>query len=383
MKRSLLAALGLLAMTGSVKKINTSGQRASTPGLVSTWMNWVKDKGDKFDAEWNLMNESQQTLIIMSDDVQCSRGSASGRIVGGPFSRSNVSVSLRPGQRKEFLIICELGSSGGGDFRMTIGQIYDENPANGLKNQVIAQNVALVLNPGGQLVTNGASPAPPPRAKDSGSGAGGSGIGGINLGSTFSMKSGTGMSGGSASPPPPSSPPSPPVSAPPPPVVSAPPPTSGGMDRRAWPAAKPHPDWVMAIMDVEDVNKGIKNKSIDTDLVRNIGDQLRIFVAERGLQTVDKSAQEAAFKDSINRVKNESYGACYDDSCQIELGKALAATHILRSKITRFGSKCVLNGELIDLRSEVAVAAASSRGDCVAEGFLNMSEEVAVAITAQ
>ena len=62
---------------------------------------------------------------------------------------------------------------------------------------------------------------------------------------------------------------------------------------------------------------------------------------------------------------------------------ALAATHILRSKITRFGSKCVLNGELIDLRSEVAVAAASSRGDCVAEGFLNMSEEVAVAITAQ
>ncbi|MCA9555711.1 MAG: hypothetical protein KC933_37115, partial [Myxococcales bacterium] len=183
--------------------------------------------------------------------------------------------------------------------------------------------------------------------------------------------------------------PPPTASAPPPPPPAAPPPTvtapvaSGGMDRRSWPAAKAHPEWVMAIMDVDDVNKGVKTKAIDADLVRNIGDQLRIFVAERGVQTVDKSAQEAAFKESIARMKSESYGACYDDSCQIELGKALAATHILRSKITRFGSKCVLNGELIDLRSEVAVAAASSRGDCVAEGFLNMSEEVAVAITAQ
>lgn len=384
MKRVLLTALGLLVVTGCVKKINSSGQRATTPGLISTWMTWVKDKGDKFDAEWNLMNESQQTIIIMSDDVHCSRGSAAGRIVSGAFSRGNVAVSLRPGQRKEFLIICEVGSTGGGDFRMSIGQIYDEDPANGLKRNVIAQNVNLVLGPGGNLVADGSSPAPTPYASKSSGGSSGSGIGSLD---PFRMSSGSAVnnSGGSSS----TSSPPPTASAPPPPPPAAPPPTvtapvaSGGMDRRSWPAAKAHPEWVMAIMDVDDVNKGVKTKAIDADLVRNIGDQLRIFVAERGVQTVDKSAQEAAFKESIARMKSESYGACYDDSCQIELGKALAATHILRSKITRFGSKCVLNGELIDLRSEVAVAAASSRGDCVAEGFLNMSEEVAVAITAQ
>ena len=54
-----------------------------------------------------------------------------------------------------------------------------------------------------------------------------------------------------------------------------------------------------------------------------------------------------------------------------------AASHILRAQITRFGSLCVLNGELVDLRAEVATAAASSRGTCEEEGFLQMSEEVA------
>lgn len=136
-------------------------------------------------------------------------------------------------------------------------------------------------------------------------------------------------------------------------------------------------------MEVEDVSTRAKRDRIDSDLVRNIGDQLRIFVAERGVRTIDRSAQDRAFQETIGSLKAESYKSCYDDSCQIELGKALAATHILRTKITRFGSRCVLNGELIDLRKEVAVAAASSRGDCGAEGFLGMSEDVAVTITAQ
>jgi len=387
MKRIAIAALGLLVTTGCVKKIKVSGQRATQPGLISTWMTWVKDKGNKFDAEWNVMNEGQQTLIIMSDDVHCSRGSAPGRITNGPFARGNVAVSLRPGQKKTFLVLCRLtGGSTGGDFRMTMAKVYNEDTSSGLKGQVVAQNVDLVLGSDGSLRT-GASGAPQPLAKQgSSSGSGGTTSFSDGLNSAFTLKSGTGVSGGGSSSSPPPPPPSAPVASAPPPA--APPPAAtpapvGRTDsRRVWPAAAKHPDWVIAIMDVEDVNAHAKGKAIDKDLVRNIGDQLRIFVAERGVATVDKSAQEAAFKESIDRMKSESYGACYDDSCQVELGKALAATHILRSKITRFGSKCVLNGELVDLRAEVAVGAASSRGDCVAEGFLNMSEEIAVAITA-
>jgi hypothetical protein len=134
--------------------------------------------------------------------------------------------------------------------------------------------------------------------------------------------------------------------------------------------------WVIAVMDVEDLNAASREKAIDPSLVRNLGDQIRIFIAERGVRTIDRGTQDKAIKDQISTMKKESYKSCYDDSCQIELGKAMAASHILRSRITRFGRRCVLNAELIDLRSEVTMAAASSQGDCEAEGFLAMSEHV-------
>jgi hypothetical protein len=134
--------------------------------------------------------------------------------------------------------------------------------------------------------------------------------------------------------------------------------------------------WIVAVMEVEDSNA--KNaRAIDPTLVRDLGDQMRIFVTQRGVKTVDRGTQEQTLKQQISKMKTESYDTCYDDSCQIELGKALAASHILRTKITRFGDRCVLNGELIDLRTEVTVTAASSQGSCAPEGFLEMGATVA------
>ncbi len=137
------------------------------------------------------------------------------------------------------------------------------------------------------------------------------------------------------------------------------------------------PSWVIAVMNVEDSNADNAARAIDRGLVRNLGDQIRVFVAQQGVHTIDRGAQERILREQIASMKKESYKTCYDDSCQVELGKALAASHILRTRITRFGARCVLNGELIDLRAEVTMAAASSQGTCEAEGFLNMGEEVA------
>ncbi|MBK6689275.1 MAG: hypothetical protein IPG45_32710 [Deltaproteobacteria bacterium] len=161
-------------------------------------------------------------------------------------------------------------------------------------------------------------------------------------------------------------PPSPPPVAP---TITVPPPSKSGQ------ISSEAKTWVIAVMEVEQVET--TGKSVDGQMVKNLGDQLRIFVAQSGVRTIDRGAQERAFKDQIQTMKSESYKECYDNSCQIELGKALAASHILRSRIAQFGSKCVLNAELIDLRSEVTVKASSARGACEPEGFLGMSEEVA------
>ena len=135
-------------------------------------------------------------------------------------------------------------------------------------------------------------------------------------------------------------------------------------------------DWIVAVMDVVDVNADDKKRAVGGTLVKNLGSQLRIFMAQRGVKTIDKSAQEAAMTDAVHSMKHSSYKACYDASCQIELGKALAASHILRSQITRFGSSCVLNAELFDLKQEVTVGASSANGDCEPEGFLKMCQSV-------
>lgn len=148
--------------------------------------------------------------------------------------------------------------------------------------------------------------------------------------------------------------------------------TTGGPAQppRPSPEIPPERSWVIAVMDVE-------AQSLDRTLLANLGEQLRVFIAAQKVRTIDKGAQEKVLKEQISSLKSESFAACYDDACQLELGKALAASHILRSRATRFGTRCVLNTELIDLVSEVTVAASSSQGECDPEGFLAMCEDVA------
>lgn len=126
--------------------------------------------------------------------------------------------------------------------------------------------------------------------------------------------------------------------------------------------------WIVAAMDVRDVSG-----TIDATLVRSLSNQVRVETAQLGLKVVERSTQAAALESVVESLKLESYDGCYDEACQIPLGKTLAASHLLRSQVTRFGGTCVLNGEMIDLMTEVAVTAASVKADCSEEGFLEAS----------
>jgi hypothetical protein len=137
------------------------------------------------------------------------------------------------------------------------------------------------------------------------------------------------------------------------------------------------PTWVVAVMGIEDTQRAKAAPIADAELVDSLGDQLRVQVARRGVRTIDRGAQETALREQLVRLKTESYASCFDSACQVELGKALAATHILRTRLSRFGARCVLSGELIELRAEVAVTAAAAQGPCEPEGLLQLGESVA------
>lgn len=160
------------------------------------------------------------------------------------------------------------------------------------------------------------------------------------------------------------------------PIGTTKPPSGSVADRPKVPRTQlsgAQKDWVIAVMNVETSGK----TPFDKSTLLALTDQVRVFLAERGARVVDRSTQDQALKGMVDEEKKKSYQACVDSSCQIPLGKALAASHILRSTVAKFGKACATNGELIDLRSEVTVAAGSSRSDCEEEALLYAAETLA------
>ncbi|MCC7384392.1 MAG: hypothetical protein IT384_21275 [Deltaproteobacteria bacterium] len=138
-------------------------------------------------------------------------------------------------------------------------------------------------------------------------------------------------------------------------------------------AREPDRRWVLAVMDL----RASGEVAIPEATRLALGDQLRVFLAEQRVRVIDRGAQDAALRSLIEGAKAESYGPCVDESCQIPLGRALAATHLVRPGVARFGGTCSTHAELVDLKTEVTVAAAALRGDCSDEGLLNASAGLA------
>ncbi|MEQ9504391.1 MAG: hypothetical protein RIT81_46470 [Deltaproteobacteria bacterium] len=129
---------------------------------------------------------------------------------------------------------------------------------------------------------------------------------------------------------------------------------------------------IVAVFEIEDTSRRKKK------LIRALTDYLRVKLAEEGsVRVVDKSEQRRQMKKLMKREKKKSYRTCVDASCQIPLGKELAADKILRSRLNRFGSNFVITTEVLDLASEASAGAASAKSDGSDEGLMRAVEEIA------
>ncbi len=93
----------------------------------------------------------------------------------------------------------------------------------------------------------------------------------------------------------------------------------------------------------------------------------------RGFRVVPQDALRKRLKTG----KRDSYRQCYDQSCQIEVGKALAAQKVLSTKLDRVGGACVVTSSLYDLRTEAAERAAVVHSKCGMRALSRAMEEVA------
>jgi hypothetical protein len=71
------------------------------------------------------------------------------------------------------------------------------------------------------------------------------------------------------------------------------------------------------------------------------------------------------------------FKACYDEGCQIALGKALSAQKTLSAKLRHIGKKCVATATLYDLKTETTERAASIETDCTPESLMGGIRQLA------
>ena len=115
----------------------------------------------------------------------------------------------------------------------------------------------------------------------------------------------------------------------------------------------------------------------DIDRVQ-LADYLAVKLVEAGAYFVVPRSQLEAV---LRTQKKASYRSCYDEACQIEVGKELAASHSLVTQVLQVGAICAVASTLYDLRLQATSFAATQKGGCDPEDLAESIERVSVTLT--
>ena len=106
-------------------------------------------------------------------------------------------------------------------------------------------------------------------------------------------------------------------------------------------------------------------KGISRKAATKFTNLLDTIVGQQGFPTVP----QAELTSQVDKAKAKSYDSCFDESCQIELGKAVAAEKILASSFASFGKTCTLTLKLLDLRRALTEFSTSEEAPCTEGGL--------------
>ncbi len=126
---------------------------------------------------------------------------------------------------------------------------------------------------------------------------------------------------------------------------------------------------IVAVFDIE--NRG--SPLTDTE-IRGLTDYLSTKLSEGGSIFVIPRDE---IRKRITKQKLESKKECFDSSCQIAIGKELAAEYSITSSISRIGDNCIVASKLFELTKATSVDAASARKACNPNELIEGIEEIA------
>jgi hypothetical protein len=124
---------------------------------------------------------------------------------------------------------------------------------------------------------------------------------------------------------------------------------------------------ILALFDMEDRGSGLKPQ-----VLSNLVDYLAAKLTEGGYKVVPRDQ----LLQRIKAQQKKSHKSCYDQSCQIELGRELAAQKSLSTKILRIGDTCQVTAVLYDLRQSTTDTAATAEAPCNVNKLLGAVKEI-------
>jgi len=131
---------------------------------------------------------------------------------------------------------------------------------------------------------------------------------------------------------------------------------------------------IVAVLDIEDRGSGLS-----ADVLDRLTDYLAVLMAEAGYSVVPREQ----IRDRLVQMQKESYKSCYDQKCQIDLGRELAAQKVLAPKVLQIGGECRLLGTLLDLKLAASERAATAKAACNERGMLLAVERLVAKLTGQ
>lgn len=138
---------------------------------------------------------------------------------------------------------------------------------------------------------------------------------------------------------------------------------------RAAPAPAPQGKMIVAVFDVQDMSRKFKKPTLD---------QLTEYLSARITQvTRYRVVPRDQLRARLFEEKKGTYRECYEETCQIELGKALAAQKSLSTKILKVGKRCAISSILFDFKTETAEQSALVRTDCDEDSLMDCMDRVA------
>lgn len=132
---------------------------------------------------------------------------------------------------------------------------------------------------------------------------------------------------------------------------------------------------VVAVFDVQ--AQGVQ---IGPDVLERLSDYLTVILIE---SKAFKIVPREQLVQRLRTQKRASYKACYEQECQVEIGRELAASKTLSAQIVRLGSTCSVTATLLDLRSATAESGARQQGPCDEAEIAAMFIPVVARLTGQ